>query len=155
VEEFRGYEASKKMLLSFVRRTQADMIDITHFCCHRGKGVAIRDYGIYKPKRIPHEEATEILDEENEFHELLEEDMKLWMNQCSKVLRSQWMILLKKTHDNTAKATNKDRGRGQANFVSDTEVDDKLELHANETAEPESRLQERPLYNQCYRRELW
>jgi len=77
VEEFRGYEAAKQMLLSFIRRTQADMVDITHVCCHRGKGVASRAYGIHKPTKLANDDVLEILDEEDEFIEILEKDFHL------------------------------------------------------------------------------
>jgi hypothetical protein len=122
VEEFRGLEASKLMLLSFLRRTQSDMIGITHFCCHRGRGVRVRDYGLFRPRVLSNEDVREILDEEEEFLEILEEDMQSWKHQSLDSLRSQWMVLLKRKHKfEVTKAREKRRDRRQLNQVSEGE----------------------------------
>jgi hypothetical protein len=39
IEEYYGQESSRRMLLSFLRRVQSDKADITHVCCHRGRGI--------------------------------------------------------------------------------------------------------------------
>jgi hypothetical protein len=122
VEEFRGLEASKLMLLSFLRRTQSDMIGITHFCCHRGRGVRVRDYGLFRPRVLSNEDIREILDEKEEFLEILEEDMQSWKHQSLDSLRSQWMVLLKRKHKfEVTKAREKRRDRRQLNQVSEGE----------------------------------
>jgi hypothetical protein len=132
VEDFLGLEASKTMLLSFLRRTQAGMIDITHFCCHRGKGVCERDYGLCRPRILSNEDIREILDEEEEFLEILEEDMQSWEHQSLDIIRSQWMVLLKRKHKvEVKKATEERRDRRQLNQVSEDERLEKKDTTTN------------------------
>ncbi|KAL4866007.1 hypothetical protein BDV12DRAFT_210727 [Aspergillus spectabilis] len=74
VEELRGREDSKRLLLGFIRREYFDRMGITHVCCHRGN--SIRDWGFLEPKeRMAEDDIDEILDEEEEFVANLEEKM--------------------------------------------------------------------------------
>ncbi|KAJ5809520.1 uncharacterized protein N7503_001738 [Penicillium pulvis] len=109
VEEFEGQEASKSILLSFVRRTQADIVDIAHLCCHGGKGVNTRDWGLFGTARPSKEDAREILDDEAELFDMLEKDMQPWMQQSFKEVRSQWMNLLKEKHQKMIKEARENR----------------------------------------------
>ncbi|KAJ5690387.1 hypothetical protein N7462_004779 [Penicillium macrosclerotiorum] len=100
VEEFRGYQTSKLVLLSFLRRTQFDLLDITHVCCHRGRGMTSKSpLEFMRPKSLQDEDIEEILDEECELIEELEKIQRLWVSSSLEALRSHWMILLKRQFD--------------------------------------------------------
>lgn len=105
VEELRGYEASKTMLLSFLRRMQADILDMKHVCCHGGRSLSPRDalLACLEPKLLSKEVIEEILDEGAELHGLLEKDMELWAKQSLKTLKSELMLLLKTRYDEMKK----------------------------------------------------
>jgi hypothetical protein len=120
VEEFQGHEASRRMLLSFVRRTQADIVDITHVCCHGGTGVITQDWAIFRAERPPKKDAMEILDEEEEFIEILDQDMQSWMNLSFKEIMSQWMTLLKRKHKEAMKSKKNNCGKNPGSEVSHT-----------------------------------
>lgn len=111
VEEFQGQEASKSMLLSFVRRTQADILDIAHVCCHGGKGVDTGEWGLFRAARPSKEDAREIKDDEAELVEMLEKDMQPWMQPSFEEIRSQWMNLLKEKHQTMIEEASEYRAR--------------------------------------------
>ena len=99
VEEFRGYQTSKTLLLSFLQRTQFDLLDIKHVCCHRGLGMRPTHPFDFNWNKILEEDIDDILDDESEFIKILEKEKRLWTSSSLETLRSQWMILLKKLYD--------------------------------------------------------
>jgi ankyrin repeat protein len=99
VEEFCGYEESRALLLSFIRRTRFDLLNLTHFCCHRGEG--LRPYSNSYSQPSP-EDVQEILNEEQEPIQILEEEMQRYNSEGLDALRSEWMILLKLKYDKAA-----------------------------------------------------
>jgi hypothetical protein len=75
VEEYRGLRAAKRLLLSLHRRIRCDRIDISiaHVCCHRGR--AIGQMG-FEDRGLEGEDIEDILDEENEFINDLDIEMR-------------------------------------------------------------------------------
>jgi hypothetical protein len=95
VEEFHGYEAAKKQLLSFIRRTRFDFLKITHVCCHRGKGIGRKGLGIFDSQHVM-EDAQGLLDEEEDMIEIIEEEMRKDARESLETLGCLWMQLLKR-----------------------------------------------------------
>ncbi|KAJ5378673.1 hypothetical protein N7509_011792 [Penicillium cosmopolitanum] len=100
VEEFHGYEAAKKLLLSFIRRTRFDFLKITHVCCHRGKGVGRKGPGISDSQHVI-EDFQGVLDEEEDMIEILEEGMRKDARENLETLGCLWMQLLKRRCNET------------------------------------------------------
>lgn len=75
VEEYCGLRAARKLLLSLHRRVRCDQIDISiaHVCCHRGR--AIGRIG-FEDRSLKSEDIEDILDEENEFIDVLDTEMR-------------------------------------------------------------------------------
>ncbi|KAJ5884772.1 hypothetical protein N7495_009282 [Penicillium taxi] len=121
VEEYRGHDAAKVILLSFLRRTLSDMLEITHTCCHRGKGIKSK-FSIMCQSKLTPEDVEEILDEEQEFIDILEKEMQGYNSKSLSVLRSEWMVLLKQSYDESLKKLEKER-RGYKNQRSRLEID--------------------------------
>lgn len=95
LEEYRGIEAAKQMLLSFLRRAKCDEphISIAHVCCHRGHGIG--DASWPTSRRLQDEDIEEILDEEKEFITTLDTDMKQLESFELSKLRTKFMVYLK------------------------------------------------------------
>jgi hypothetical protein len=96
VEEFCGYEASKKMLLSFIRRVRFDMLKMTHICCHRGKGLGSSWVFDSQPN---FSDIGKILDEEQSMIEALETEMQSHTSESLDTLKCLWMEILKEVYD--------------------------------------------------------
>jgi hypothetical protein len=96
IEEFCGYEASKEMLLSFIRRVRFDMLKMTHICCHRGKGLG-------KTWNFDHHhdfiDIGKILEEERTMIEALEAEMQRHTSESLDTLKCEFMGILKKVYD--------------------------------------------------------
>jgi hypothetical protein len=118
VEQYRGFNAAKSVLLSFIRRTLSDMLEITHICCHRGEGIRSGIYRLYQSKSIPEEDAEEILDEEQELIDTLEKEMQGYESKGLGVLKSQWMMLLKQRYDERFEEVD-NKKKAYVNQVSD------------------------------------
>ncbi|BCS21477.1 ankyrin repeat domain-containing protein [Aspergillus puulaauensis] len=100
VEDERGLEESRKVLLSLLRATWAEKIGITHVCCNGEVYAAsyLRD----EPLTV--HEVLEILDEEEELIEELNNKMCTLPSDSFENLRTKWMILLKEVFDDRSKA---------------------------------------------------
>jgi hypothetical protein len=120
VEEYRGHDAAKAMLLSFLRRTLSDMVEITHTCCHRGKGPRSKLYPMFQSKLTP-EDVEEILDEEQEFIEILEKEMQGYYSKSLGKLKSEWMSLLKQSYDESLEKLENQR-KGHEHQVSGAHI---------------------------------
>lgn len=103
VEEHRGVEAAREVLLQLLRRAQCDQSDIalTHTCCHRGRGVTGCGWHPMKPRPTPmaDEDVVEIHDEESEFIAMLEDDMTQLASASLERLRLAWMLAIKAKYD--------------------------------------------------------
>jgi hypothetical protein len=98
IEEYRGIEDAKTMLLAFHRRLMCNdaEISIAHVCCHRGQGV---NRGSYGHKKLQDDDIREILDEESDFIEALEEEMQQLASLPFGKLRAKLMAVLKEKVD--------------------------------------------------------
>lgn len=97
VEELRGREDSKKLLLGFLRRAYFDKTGMTHVCCHRGN--SIQGHSLLQPERsVAEADIDEILEEEEEFIASLEEEMLPLNSETLECLRSKWMSMLKERY---------------------------------------------------------
>ncbi|KAL4893772.1 hypothetical protein BDV59DRAFT_23774 [Aspergillus ambiguus] len=93
IEELRGPEDLKVLLLAFIRRMKFDQSGLTHVCCHRGRGIEVK--GFFQPEAIPEDDVDEILDEEREFVSELEEEMLSLTSETLECLRLKWMVMLR------------------------------------------------------------
>jgi hypothetical protein len=139
VEEYRGLDAAKLMLLSFLRRTISDMLGITHLCCHRGEGVRSRLHNIFQSDLTP-EDVEEILDEEQEFIEILDEEMQGHNSKSFDVLKSQWMIMLKQVYDESVEKDKNTRKRHKNQVSGEPTLFDLPSISPNKETSPSSRL---------------
>ncbi|KAI8719737.1 hypothetical protein NCS52_00755300 [Fusarium sp. LHS14.1] len=110
LEEYRGIEAAKQMLLSFLRRAQCDEhhISIAHVCCHRGDGIGRASFWLDSP-RLQDEDIEEILDEEKDFITTLDMDMEQFESVDLSKLRTEFMVHLKGKYDAHIKSTSRER----------------------------------------------
>ena len=113
VEELRGREDSKKLLLGFLRRAYFDKVGMTHVCCHRGN--SIQGHSLLRPERsVAEDDIGEILEEEEEFIASLEEEMLPLNSETLECLRSKWMSILKERHQEQVEEV--ERTRKQNNY---------------------------------------
>lgn len=96
IEEIYGYEASKRMLLSFIRTVRFDMLNMTHFCCHRGKGLGQTWNFDPHPEFI---DIGKIVEEEQSMIEALEAEMQRHTSESLDTLKFIWMGMMKKVYD--------------------------------------------------------
>lgn len=109
IDEFYGQEEARAVLLSLVRRLKFDEMDMTHVCCHGGRGLSGRfcktksgasKGGTLKAKDktvedgISEEDRNEILEEEVEFIQLLDEEMDALSFKSFAELQHQCLHLL-------------------------------------------------------------
>ncbi|KAH6892387.1 hypothetical protein B0T10DRAFT_537419 [Thelonectria olida] len=101
IEEYRGKEDAKAMLLAFCQRLMCDDPDISiaHVCCHRGKGTIRRSLFCEKSERLQDDDIWEILDEEKDFIETLEEEVQKLSSLPFNKLRTKLMVILKEKYD--------------------------------------------------------
>jgi hypothetical protein len=99
VEEHRGVEDARQVLLSLLRRAKCNEfdIDINHTCCHRGRAIrAPRRQGFGdQPIRLTDEAINEIQDEERGLIDILEDEMKELASRTLDCLRSKWISVIK------------------------------------------------------------
>ncbi|RSL52449.1 hypothetical protein CEP54_010901 [Fusarium duplospermum] len=119
LEEYRGIEATERMLLSLIRRAQCDEphTSIAHVCCHRGHGIG-RDASKVGVSRLQSEDIGEILDEEKEFIAALEMNMKEFASFDMAKLRTEFMVHLKGKYDKHIESTKRERKRYAPNLKS-------------------------------------
>ncbi|KAM7190127.1 hypothetical protein V8F20_009857 [Naviculisporaceae sp. PSN 640] len=114
VEEHRGVDAARQVLLSLLRRGKCKEsdIDITHTCCHRGRGIhSCRLFADERPKPLTDEDIAEILEEESEFIEILEDEMEQLASKRLDFLWSEWMLVFKADYDAHVKAMEMERAK--------------------------------------------
>lgn len=99
VEEKRGPEETQQVLLSLLHATWAQKIGITSVCCHRGARTACSIGG---GSSAP-EYALEILEKEEELIEELNKKMCTLSSDSFEILRTNWLLLLKKILDDRFK----------------------------------------------------
>jgi hypothetical protein len=99
VEEHRGVEAARQVLLSLLRRAKCHEfdIDITHTCCHRGRAIHAPRWRGFEHRPIPlaDEAIIEIQDEERGLICILEGEMKELASRTLDYLRSEWISVIK------------------------------------------------------------
>ena len=116
VEEHCGVEDARRVLLLLLRRAMCNQyeIDITHTCCHRGRGIASREQYLYKDRPpLAHENITDIQNEESEFIDALEDEIEKLASKSLHCLWSKWMSVIKAKHDAHVKAVNKERAEAK------------------------------------------
>ncbi|KAL4747079.1 hypothetical protein BDW72DRAFT_197078 [Aspergillus terricola var. indicus] len=106
VEELRGREDSKRLLLGFIRRTYFERAGITHVCCHRGNDVLCWNL-LGQRERMAEEDINEIQDEEEELIADLEKEMFPLTSKTLECLRSEWILMLKEEHEERLEAKRK------------------------------------------------
>lgn len=118
IEEWNGYEESKTMILSLIRRTRFDLLGITHVCCHGGDGLA--EWRLFY-FNLRQKNVQEVPDKDQESIDLLEEEMDKYGSEDLETLRYEWMVLLKQTYDkNAAKDRDKNNTKTSNLIVSFT-----------------------------------
>ncbi|KAL4819759.1 hypothetical protein BDW67DRAFT_193343 [Aspergillus spinulosporus] len=106
IEELRGREDSKRLVLGFLRRVYFERAGITHVCCHRGNNVLKREL-LWLRKHMTEPDIDEILDEEEELIANLEEEMVPLTHKTLECLRSEWILMLKEKHKERLEAKRK------------------------------------------------
>jgi hypothetical protein len=106
LEEFCGLDAAKKELIALLRCFQVDAVDITHLCCHRGKGIVVvpEIWDEVRPQRPGEDGIDDILDEETELIGVLEDDVHAMQSKSFGALRAEFMSLLKDRYDTCVSA---------------------------------------------------
>ncbi|KAL3468596.1 hypothetical protein BJX64DRAFT_295762 [Aspergillus heterothallicus] len=97
VEETKGLDDSKRVLLGLLRRAYSDKVEITHVCCHRGGGIPGSHYTTQA--LVPENDIDEILDEEMEFISVLEDEMLVLASKPMEHLRLKWMGMLREKYN--------------------------------------------------------
>jgi hypothetical protein len=93
VEELKGLDDSKRVLLGFLRKSHFEKIDITHVCCCKGSRIPGSDS--HSRKSMAEDDIDEIMDEEREFIAELETEMLLAASKPMGCLLSEWMVMLR------------------------------------------------------------
>lgn len=101
VEEHCGVEAARQVLLALLRRAKCkeSELDITHTCCHRGRGIPGRQHYDDRPQLLTDEDIAEIQEEEREFIDTLEAEMEKLASESIHCLWSEWMLAIKAESD--------------------------------------------------------
>ena len=99
VEEHRGLDAARQVLLSLLRRAKCNEfdIDINHTCCHRGRAICAPRWQGFGDQPIPltDEAIIEIQDEERGLIGILEDEMKELASRTLDCLRSELISVIK------------------------------------------------------------
>lgn len=102
LQEVLGDEAVKEFLLSLIRRIEFDELGMSHVCCHRGVGIPSKS-GSWTwapcPQAIDEEDVVEILDEEEEFIDILDRTMRGLALKPVKDLQQHLLGVMKKRYD--------------------------------------------------------
>ncbi|KAL2867489.1 ankyrin repeat domain-containing protein [Aspergillus lucknowensis] len=97
VEELRGREDAKTLLLGFLRRLYFERAGITHVCCHGGNGIPYWIRLVFG-ENMSTANVDKILDEEEELIANLENDMLPLTSNPLECLRSDWIFMLRERH---------------------------------------------------------
>lgn len=79
IKEYRGTEACKKTIQSFIRKAVVEELGITHVCCYIDRGESVSSTwseDCSGQRYTAREDAEEIIDEESEFIDKLEQEME-------------------------------------------------------------------------------
>ncbi|KAL7622449.1 hypothetical protein AAE478_007954 [Parahypoxylon ruwenzoriense] len=120
VEEYRGAEASKRTLLSFIRRATSEDEEscVSHVCCHRGSGITGGFWYFFdQRKALDDEDISDILVEEVDFIKNLDQKMELLASASLEQLRTTWISSLKEQYkihlDEVERKRNKNEKEGR------------------------------------------
>lgn len=119
IEEYHGYEDSKTLILSLIRRTRFDLLGITHVCCHKGEGLGGWRY-FHSVSRV--EDVHKVSGEDQKLIELLEEEMRAYNSKHLDTLRYEWMILLRQKYNNAKVAEDQDQKKREASNLTVSEI---------------------------------
>lgn len=132
VDEHRGIEAARGVLLSLLRRVKSDPsdLDITHVCSQRGRGIATGRRRWYddQPRPLADDDIAEILDDESEFIDILEIEMDQLASDSFFSLRSSWMSVVKAKYNAHVEEVNRARARSEPRFPEERVSDNKVPL---------------------------
>ncbi|CEL00650.1 hypothetical protein ASPCAL00248 [Aspergillus calidoustus] len=112
VEESGGRDLAKTVILGLLRRSCFDRLEMTHVCCHRGRGIPEPHLSERDP--LPESEIEEILDEEKEFIAQLEKEMTSFSSMLFSALRRDWMVILKTKYEEQVQAAETQKQRSDA-----------------------------------------
>ncbi|KAH6671228.1 ankyrin repeat-containing domain protein [Halenospora varia] len=90
ISEHLGESEAKIVLLSFIRRAKFNELGMTHVCCGRDTDYSI--LRLFQNHPIPDDDVVEILEEKDEFVEILEYEMAQRSNQNYETLLDDWML---------------------------------------------------------------
>lgn len=114
LQDFHGDVALKDFLLSFIRRIKFDELGMTHVCCHEGSGIPTECtadiFGTY-PKRLDNEDVCDILEEEDEFINILDQTMRELALKPVNELQRYLLEVLKERHDQDLQRNAEERAR--------------------------------------------
>lgn len=97
--EVHGEEAVKKFLLSFIRRIEFDELGMTHVCCHRYLGIPSGSYFETYPRPMDEEDRNDILEEEDDFIDILDQRMSELAFKTVKDLQNELLEIFKSKYD--------------------------------------------------------
>ncbi|KAG7419845.1 Myotrophin [Fusarium oxysporum f. sp. rapae] len=121
VEDYRGLRAAEKLLLSLHRRIRCDRTDISiaHVCCHRGR--AIGRIG-FQDRSLQSEDIEDILDEENDFIDVLDTEMRELASFTFSKLLTEFITHLKVKYNTHLENTRRKREKVLAESKSKGQV---------------------------------
>lgn len=101
LRDFHGEGIVKEFLLSFIRRIKFDELGMTHVCCHRGSGIPPECMSFIHEThpKIADEDIGDILEEEDEFIDLLDQTMRDLALKSVDDLQSYLLEILKDKYD--------------------------------------------------------
>ncbi|KAJ0420330.1 hypothetical protein BJY00DRAFT_323986 [Aspergillus carlsbadensis] len=97
VEESGGRDLAKTVILGLLRRSCFDRLEMTHVCCHRGRGIPKPN--LLECDSLPESEIEEIIDEEKDFIAPLEKEMASFSSKPLGALRRDWIMILKTKYE--------------------------------------------------------
>lgn len=99
LQEFRGQEAARNFLLSFIRRIKFDELGMTHVCCHRGAGTPVlssHEIGTSDiPRAMDETDVDDVLEKEKYSIDMLDDTMRNLASQPVCGLLKELMDILK------------------------------------------------------------
>lgn len=102
LRETLGEEAVKEFLLSLIRRIEFDELGMTHVCCHKGSGIHSKS-NLWEcnpyPKAMDDQDIGDILEEEDEFIDILDGTMRELALRPVKDLQKELLRKIKTRHD--------------------------------------------------------
>ncbi|KAL2842103.1 hypothetical protein BJX68DRAFT_244957 [Aspergillus pseudodeflectus] len=112
VEESGGRDLAKTVILGLLRRSCFDRLEMTHVCCHRGRGIP-KPY-LLECNSLPESEIEEIIDEEKDFIAPLEKEMASFSLKPFGVLRRDWVVILKTKYEKQVQAAETQKQQSDA-----------------------------------------